>query len=340
MSNPAFTSFGSQPEAPTRSDPRSDSRPDDDAEGRARMAEFGAVLGEPMIFYTARPVREPDAEQRGEDSTVPFAQLRFGRVLVAIIATALVTVLTAVGGLWWAESSAPELGVSSETAPADVNSPTGVSEQRRSPGQAELAARDELAARPMRQFPESAMWPGRLSTREPGEPILLPHATSVGRAGVETGFPQTPEGAMAQLAAIIQTAIESGTLAGARAVIRNWAMPGGATTTSWSGVTAMAELLSELQLSSAGSPDLVIDVTPAMGLIKGSVGPDFVIPCVDFEFDITLERTIRFGTASCARMVWTEGRWMIGPGTEPADAPSLWPGTDQAYSVGYRDLYK
>jgi hypothetical protein len=337
MSDPAFTSFGSQPEPPAQPD----SRTDDDAEWRARMAEFGAVLGEPQVFYTARPVREPDAEQRGEASTDPFARLRLGRVLVAIVATALVTVLTVAGAMWWAESSVPERGVRSEKVPADVSSPTGVSErQRRIPSRAELAAQDELAARSMPQFPESAMWPGKLSTRQPSEPIVLPRAPGVGEAGVETGFPQTAEGAMAQLAAITETAMESGTLPGARRVIRHWAMPGGPTTTGWSGVTAMAELLSELQLSSSGSPDLVVDVIPAMGLIKGSVGSGFVVPCLDFEFAVSLEHTLRFGTATCARMVWTDGRWMIGAGTEPADAPSVWPGTDRAYDVGYRDIYQ
>jgi hypothetical protein len=36
--------------------------------------------------------------------------------------------------------------------------------------------------------------------------------------------------------------------------------------------------------------------------------------------------------------VWAGDRWMIGPGSEPADAASVWPDTDQAISVGYRDL--
>ena len=38
------------------------------------------------------------------------------------------------------------------------------------------------------------------------------------------------------------------------------------------------------------------------------------------------------------RMVWAGERWMIGPGAEPADPPSVWPSTDLARQVGYRDL--
>ena len=29
---------------------------------------------------------------------------------------------------------------------------------------------------------------------------------------------------------------------------------------------------------------------------------------------------------------------MIGPGEEPAEAPSLWPGTQASYDVGYQRL--
>jgi hypothetical protein len=171
-----------------------------------------------------------------------------------------------------------------------------------------------------------------------GPPIVLPPATEVGLAGVPTGFPHTPEGAMAQLAAIDQTALQSGSMSGVREVIAAWAMSGGPTTTSWSGVRAMSTLLDATSLSGDGSHQLVVVLTPLMGMIKGSVGPDFVVPCVDFELDVTLQQTARGAVADCQRMVWRSGRWMIGPGEEPATPPSVWPGTDIAIGVGYRDL--
>ena len=180
--------------------------------------------------------------------------------------------------------------------------------------------------------------PGPVSTTDPGPPIVLPSATEVGPAGVPTGFPHTPEGAMAQLAAIDQIALQSRSMSGVREVIAAWAMPGGPTTTSWSGVRAMSTLLDATGQSGGGSPQLVVVLTPLMGMIKGSVGPDFVVPCVDFEMDVTLQQTARGAVADCQRMVWHSGRWMIGPGEEPVTPPSVWPGTDVAIGVGYREL--
>jgi hypothetical protein len=143
---------------------------------------------------------------------------------------------------------------------------------------------------------------------------------------------------MAQLAAIDQVALQSGSLAEARNVITNWAVPGGPTGSSWSVVQALSTLFSAAGLSGGGSAQLAIVVTPLMGKIKGSVGPGFVVPCVDFEFDVTLQQTARGATADCQRMVWNNDRWMIGPGSEPATPPSVWPDTDTAISVGYHDL--
>ena len=229
--------------------------------------------------------------------------------------------------------------------------------------------RDQLASRPLPAVPESASHPSAVSLADPGAPWLLLAATSTGPAGVSTGFAQTPQGAMAQLAAIDTAALSSASLAGARAVITGWAAPGGPTTSSWSVIRAIAALLSETDLS-GGTHQLAVLPTPLMGLIKGSltanpagtaggVGsgrPIFVVPCVDFELDVTVTSTSRGAAADCQRMVWTTdtdgsagsgdtagaggagGRWLIGPGLEPAAAPSVWPDTDLAITVGYRDL--
>ena len=200
-------------------------------------------------------------------------------------------------------------------------------------------ARDELAARAM---PDTGTghefgWP-QLSTRDPGPAIQLPPARGVDGLGVALGFPQTPQGALAQLAAIEAAALESRSLPGVRAVIRAWGAPGGPTTRSWSGITAMTSLLGSARLPATGSPHLSITVTPAMGLVKGRIGDDFVVACVDLSVDITYGATTTTVSADCQRMLWQGDRWLIGPGAEPAPVPQVWPGTDAAINSGFRDL--
>ena len=206
------------------------------------------------------------------------------------------------------------------------------------PAAAAQRAQDALANAPMPLLGDTAAQPGPMSTRAPQPALVLPTPTTIGPESVAAGFPHTALGAMAQLAALDQTALQSRSLAGARAVITAWALPGGPTASSWSGVAALARFLNAAGLSGGGSPQLALVLTPVMGLIKGTVGADFVIPCLDYEADATLAQTARVAVADCQRMVWTGQRWMIGPGSEPADAPSVWPDTDQAIEVGYRDV--
>lgn len=263
-------------------------------------------------------------------------------MLALLIGAALTAVLLVVGivlAVVYAVHPARHTAEQGATSTTSTTSTTGDGGTGKS-GQAGTTVdpRDALADKPMPTVDEADSHPGPVSTNDPGKPITLPTATIAGPAQVPTGFPHTPQGAMAQLAAIDQTALESGTLAGAREVIAGWALPGGPTPSSWSGVQAMAEFFDAAGLSGGGNNQLAIVATPLMGQLKGRVGPDFVVPCVDYEIDVTLQQTSRGAAADCQRMVWTGTRWMVGPGSEPAPAPSVWPDTDIAIAVGYRDL--
>jgi hypothetical protein len=201
-------------------------------------------------------------------------------------------------------------------------------------------ARDALAARPM---PETGNghefgYP-RLSTRDPGAPIDLPAPRTVDESGVPTGFSPALPAALAQLAAIDVTAIQSGAVPTVRAIIRAWAVPGGPTGETWSVLKAMTTLLDSADLSASGSDRLTVTVRPAMGLIKGTVGAGFAVVCLDLSIDIVLDGTgTQTAAVDCQRMVRTGGRWMIGPGAEPAAAGSIWPGTDAALDAGFKEL--
>ena len=277
---------------------------------------------------------------RRSERARPAAPWTRQKMLALLIGAGLTAVLL-VGGLVLAvvDAAQPARHPAGGTGSADSgrrNGGSSVGPPARGP--TADAERDALAAKPMPTVPADAAQPGPVSLRDPGAPIMLPAATRTGPAGVPTGFGPTRVGALAQLAAIDQAALQSGALSGARAVITGWALPGGPTTTNWSGVAALAALLSAAGLSGGGSGQLAIVVTPLMGQVKGSVGGDFVLPCVDFEVDVTLQQTARAAAADCQRMVWTGDRWMIGPGVEPAAAPSVWPDTDTAIGVGWRDL--
>jgi hypothetical protein len=276
--------------------------------------------------------------------------------MLALLLGAAATALLLVAGL--------VLGISAAVHPARHGNPTsnrlGAAGTQPTPAtsggtgavstgtaaQAVTEARDALANQPMPQVDPDAAQPGPVSTTAPPAPVLLPAPTAGGPEQVPTGFPHTPEGAMAQLVAIDEVALQSGSLATARAVIGGWALPGGPTATSWSGVKALIALFDSAGLSGGGSPQLALVLTPLMGLVKGSVGSDFVVPCIDFELDVTLTQTARSAVADCQRMLWQPdptvapvgGRWMVGPGAEPANPPSVWPDTDTAIAVGYRDL--
>ena len=172
----------------------------------------------------------------------------------------------------------------------------------------------------------------------------VPGPRQCGEVGVATGYPHTPQGALAQMAAIDSTALSSASVKVAQDVIVNWAANGGPTPESWSGVKGLATLLGSAGLSADAQNGITIGVEPKMGFVKGTVGSDFVVPCVDFIITVTLPgaQSQQVAAADCQRMVWQDdaqgGRWVIGPGDEPAEAPSLWPGSQASFDAGYQWL--
>jgi hypothetical protein len=210
---------------------------------------------------------------------------------------------------------------------------------QRTPVSGDDTAEDQLANEPLDSAALQQARPGTLSTGQTGT-LQIPAPTRIGAANVPTGFPHTPEGALAQLIAIDQSAIAPASVRTAQLVIDNWATPGGPTAATWSGVEAVATMLSSAALPADGAGGLSLTVEPAMGFIKGIVGGDFVVPCVDFVITAAVNGATaqRIAAADCQRMVWSEDRWVIGPGEEPAPAPSLWPGTQESFDAGYQWL--
>jgi hypothetical protein len=242
-----------------------------------------------------------------------------------VLTAAVVGVVVVVLGLGLAVYYSVIAGPDDRTAVANAQTGTGVDR------------RGDLAGRRLPEVDESASRPGQLTTKR-FEETVLPAPTRLGPVGVSSGFPRTPEGALAQLASIDQRVLQSASVVTAQRVIRAWAVPGGPTPESWSGVRGVAALLGSAGVAGDGGSVLTVSASPEMGLIKGTVGSDFVVACVDFVVTATMTKSASVAVADCQRMAWVDGRWMIGAGREPAPAPSVWPGTMEAWRVGYRVL--
>ena len=188
-----------------------------------------------------------------------------------------------------------------------------------------------------RSSTEVATGPSEFTT-ETFDEIVLPAPTVLGTVGVSSGFPRTQEGALAQLIAIDQRVLQSASVDVAQQVITQWAVPGGPTADSWSGVQAMAALLSSAGATRSGDTALTVSASPEMGLIRDVDEAGAVVVCVDFVVTATKARTVSVASADCQRMTWVGGRWMIGAGAEPEQAPSVWPRTTSALEAGYRVL--
>ena len=191
--------------------------------------------------------------------------------------------------------------------------------------------------------------PGPLSNRHVGS-IVVPQPTSLGPAEVGTGFPQTPEGALGQLIAIDERALDTASVVVAQDVITAWAAPAGPTPGTWSGVAAVSELLEASGLPGNGSSDLTVQLEPSMGAVRQPIIADPTV-CVDFIVTATLDGSgngntngstnggpLRVATADCQNMTWQADRWVIAPGPEAPAMPSIWPGTQASYEAGYQWL--
>jgi len=197
-------------------------------------------------------------------------------------------------------------------------------------------AEDELATRPMATAAPAASQPQPVVAVETAAPLPIP-APADAAAALPTGFPRTPEGAVGQLAAIDAAAFRDLHPATVADVHARASLPGAVPLTEWTpnvGVTAILRAISQPK----GSSSITATWTLTHAQVKGVLaGGDFVLACVLGELDATYRSTARAGVGDCQRMVWQDGRWFIGPGAQPAFAPSTWPGSADCVRVGWRE---
>jgi hypothetical protein len=167
--------------------------------------------------------------------------------------------------------------------------------------------------------------------------VTLPKATDT-TGLIPTGYPHTPQGAVAQLAAIDALALKDLNPLNPRQAY-DWAvMPGAVPFAQWTPQVGASAIL-----TAAGAPHGSTQLTSTWTLthaqIKGVLDDgNFVVACVLGEFDANYRSTVRAGVGDCQRMVWHGDRWRIGPGAQPAFAPSTWPGSAECVRAGWREV--
>ena len=194
--------------------------------------------------------------------------------------------------------------------------------------------RDQVAATPMLRVDPADARAGTPAAT-PGRAIAVPPATRAGPAGVPTGYPRTSAGAVGQLAAIDATVLTGMSLDRTRQLHHGWALPGAPAVEQWVMTENVRAFLAAAGPAAlVGAPPAVVAL-PVGGQVKGTDGPNWVVACVLLRVDATIARTASIAYGHCERMQWHGGRWQIAPGTQPATAPSTWPGTEQAASAGW-----
>lgn len=198
------------------------------------------------------------------------------------------------------------------------------------------AGRDAAAAAPMPAVPG-----GRAAELPPAvapAALRLPQPTVLrGPGGVASGFPRTVEGALAQLAAIDELVLTTMQPSTAVEVYQAWAAEGGVPADAWVLTRHVTSFRSTLNRAGTGVTARVT-VSPAAGLVKATDGPDWLVGCVLLDVRATVKTEARLGFGHCERLQWDAAaqRWLIAPGTPPAQPGAVTPGTAAAAQVGWR----
>lgn len=205
----------------------------------------------------------------------------------------------------------------------------------------DVEAENRLATQPMAALPAQAAQPQQMTTETAGAPLSLPSAGAVIGQWIPGRFPATSEGALAQLRALDEAALQGGDPATYARGYRNLSLPGAPAPQA----TGLYSLLASMRSSATLAPDgpvsdLNIHYQATHGQIKGTTdGGLYVVACVLGQLSVDYRgQTVTAGVGDCEALRRDKDEWRISPGVLPAPAPSAWPGSRDAVSAGYREL--
>ncbi len=195
--------------------------------------------------------------------------------------------------------------------------------------------RDLLAAEPMLHVSGTDSTQG-VPAATPGPRLDVPDSTVIGAGKVASGFPHTPEGAIGQLAAIEVAVLTEMSIPRTNEIYQAWAADGAAAVDQWRMTWHVQAFLAAANMGQTLERGAQVMITPVAGQVKATDGPDWTIACVLVDVRAVIAQEARMAYGYCERMQWAGDRWLIAPGTPPAEAPSTWPGTDLAFQAGWR----
>jgi hypothetical protein len=225
-------------------------------------------------------------------------------------------------------------GTPVEPPPVDT-APAGPTDH----GEWDTVAQTELATRPMLQLPEAAALPHPLTDQVAGPPIVLPQPADPPEP-LPVVFPDSVEGAVAQLAALTRVGLEGGDPQRYRRAYESVSLPGAP-------AVETARLHRDLRRVRAGVlgfpptgpiDGLIFTWTPTSALVKGTTdGYRYAVVCVLGELVNGLNgQSISTGAGDCQALRRVGQRWWISPGAAAAPATLAWPGSAEAVRAGYR----
>ncbi|MCD5316840.1 hypothetical protein [Kineosporia babensis] len=165
-------------------------------------------------------------------------------------------------------------------------------------------------------------------------PLVLPASAVTGIHGVATGYPQSPEGAVAQLAAI-DVAVLSQPFKVAERSLRAWSNSETVRSPQWT-IEALIDDVRDRPIKN-------LRVIPVMARVDKSATQDRHNVCLLLRVQIpeqkqTADHSNSEFFAHCEAMIWTGRHWLIQHGQSAASEPIQRPGSGPAYAAGYRML--
>lgn len=263
------------------------------------------------------------------------ALLTLGAVAVLVMAL-LVGVVVSLTGMFG--SGSPDRSDSSVPGTATAPAPGGASAG--SGPEAETA----LARRPMLEIPPQAALPHTLSTRTAGPPITLPQPQQVAGVLVPTGFPDSEEGAVAQVIELARVGMSGADPQVWAQAYNSMAEPGAAAAQQTPAARNLVSLRRAANMRESGPlrSGMTISWAPTSALVKGTTDDGtYTVACVLGELIADNKgRVVNAGWGTCLPMRRVADQWRIASGPAAADAPAAWPGSDEAVAVGYRDIVR